>query len=469
MTNRSLIGVFALLLLLLLAALPGVLSAQATGAVRLLGHFVSPTGGSYVSGCWGWTDTLSGREYALLGNRAGTSIVEITDADAMVERDFVAGPSSLWRELQTWSHYAYVVSEGGAGAQIIDLSYLPDSVHLVRNFVYADGTNSTERAHTVQVRDGFMYLNGCAQYAGGGVIIFSLADPENPAFLSQFTAGHYIHDSFVRNDTMYAAAINGTGVEIVDVTDKAFPQLLFTISYAGSGTHNCATTRDGQYLLTTDEINATPKTLKVWDLRSPPLFPKVAEYAGDPSAIVHNVFVRDTLAVLSYYTAGVRIVDIADPESPLEIGGFDSCPDSVGGGASFTGAWSTYPFFPSGKIIIGDMASGLFVIDLGAAPADVAREEIPAAFTLRQNYPNPFNPSTTIEFSLPSASSVSLVIYTALGAPVATLFQGEGRAGAHSIRWNGTDDLGRPVASGAYFCRLTAADQSLVTSLHLLK
>ena len=470
MTFPSLISLLRASLLALIL-LPAALFGQATGAARLLGHYISPTGGAYVSGCWGWTDSLSGREYALLGTLSGTSIVEITDLDAIAERAFVPGPYSKWRELQTWSHYAYAVSEGGGGTQIIDLSYLPDSVHLVQGFIFTDSTKSTNRAHTIQIRDGYMYLNGCVNWdAGRGVHIFSLADPENPLFLSRYTAGHYIHDSYVRHDTMYACAINGIGVEIVDVTEKAYPQLLFTVSYPGAGTHNCATTRDGSYLLTTDEVNTTPKTLKIWDLRNPPVFPMVAEYVGDPTTIVHNVFVKETLAVMSYYKAGVKIVDIADPENPVEIGGYDTFPDSLDQSGTFTGAWSVYPYFPSGKMIIGDMVSGLYIIDLAGPQTGVEPERgVPAEFSLRQNYPNPFNPSTTIEFSLASAGDVSLTIYDMLGRTVATLVSGVLAPGTHRVRWDGTGESGRSVSSGAYLCRLSQHNVSLQRTILYLK
>ena len=103
-------------------------------------------------------------------------------------------------------------------------------------------------------------------------------------------------------------------------------------------------------------------TLKIWSLTNPPTFTKVAEYVGSPTAIVHNVFVKGNLAVMSYYTAGIRVVDITDPTNPVEVGGYDSYPSSDA--AAYTGAWSTYPFFPSGKIIIGDMATGLYVVDI---------------------------------------------------------------------------------------------------------
>ncbi len=368
-------------IIIMLIASATALKAQESGAVRFLANYVPPSGGGYTAGCWGWTDTASGREYALLGNYAGTAIVEITDVGNIVERDFIPGAASQWREIMTHDHYAYVVSEGGGGTQIIDLSYLPDSVHLVRSFIYTSGAKSTNRAHTVHTRDGYLYLNGCAQWSPGGILIFDLADPENPLFTGEY-AGNYIHDSFVRNDTIFAAAIYGVGVDIIDVTDKYSPQYLYTISYADAGTHNTATTTDGRYALTTDEINPTTKTLKIWDLSSPPFFPKVAEYIGSPTAIVHNVFVKNTLAIMSYYTAGIRIVDISDPENPVEVGGYDTRPSDES--SSYTGAWSVYPFFPSGKIVIGDMGNGMYVVDM-----NTSAPRVPSGVTVYSDHTTP--------------------------------------------------------------------------------
>jgi hypothetical protein len=74
---------------------------------------------------------------------------------------------------------------------------------------------------------------------------------------------------------------------------------------------------------------------------------------------------------------------------------------------------------------------------------------VPGEFVLSQNYPNPFNPSTNIEFSLPSAGSVSLRIFNLLGEKVETLIAGEYPAGRFSVTW---DAAGQP--SGIYFCRL---------------
>jgi len=381
-----------LIFMLAAAAAPDPALAQAIGAVTYLGQYTPPSGGGYTAGCWGWTDTASGREYAILGNQCGTAFVEITDVGAMAERDFVPGPCSTWREIQVHGHYAYVVSEAGSGTQIIDMSYLPDSVHHVRDFVHSSGFKSTVFAHSIQIRDGYMYLNGCANWSPGGIVIFDLADPENPVYKGEY-AGVYIHDCFVRNDTIYGAAINGQGIKIIDATNKNSPTLIRTINYTGSGTHNTATTPDGSYVLSTDEIGSTAKTLKIWDLSNDSM---VAEYAGSPTAIVHNVFVRESLAIMSYYTAGMRVVDISDPASPVEIGGYDTRPGDES--ADYDGAWSVYPFFPSGKIIIGDMGFGMYVVEV------------------RTNAPNPPDPfSAYSDYATPTSVTLNWTDPTTLG------------------------------------------------------
>ncbi len=85
----------------------------------------------------------------------------------------------------------------------------------------------------------------------------------------------------------------------------------------------------------------------------------------------------------------------------------------------------------------------------------------PRQFALLQNAPNPFNPSTQIAFDLPNDEAVSLEIFNLAGRHVATLVNRRYTAGRHTISWNGTDDAGRPVASGvyAYWLRAGSFDQ----------
>ena len=86
---------------------------------------------------------------------------------------------------------------------------------------------------------------------------------------------------------------------------------------------------------------------------------------------------------------------------------------------------------------------------------DDERAGLPTEYMLSQNFPNPFNPITTIEYSLPSRSEVSLIIFNLRGQEIARLVNEEKPAGAHTVRWNASN-----VASGIYFYRLQAGPQA---------
>jgi Secretion system C-terminal sorting domain len=89
---------------------------------------------------------------------------------------------------------------------------------------------------------------------------------------------------------------------------------------------------------------------------------------------------------------------------------------------------------------------------------------LPSHFNLSQNYPNPFNPTTTISFSLPTKSFVSLKVFDILGRDVATIFSGELPAGTCTRQWNAAN-----MASGVYYYRLQAGSYSETKKFVLLK
>jgi len=91
-------------------------------------------------------------------------------------------------------------------------------------------------------------------------------------------------------------------------------------------------------------------------------------------------------------------------------------------------------------------------------------EKIPVTFNLGQNYPNPFNPSTTINYSLPAASHVTLKIYNMLGQEVATLINEQQPAGVKSVKFDASI-----LSSGIYFYRLTAGTFTDMKKMILMK
>jgi hypothetical protein len=95
---------------------------------------------------------------------------------------------------------------------------------------------------------------------------------------------------------------------------------------------------------------------------------------------------------------------------------------------------------------------------------DKLSTDLPTHFSLDQNYPNPFNPATTISFTLPSKSFVSLKVFDILGREVATIISEEMSAGSYSRQWNAAN-----MSSGIYFYRLQAGTFIETKKLVLLR
>ena len=317
-----------------------------------------PNFGFYFASCWGYV-APDGHEYGLIGCYSGTSIIDL-DASPIQEVAYIPGSNSEWKELKTWGHYAYVVSENSSqGIQIIDLSQLPDTAWLVRA-VFNVGGHNTANTHTVTVADGFLYLNGGSS---SGTVILDLSDPENPTYAGQYQP-EYLHDTYVKNDTLYGAAIYNGGVYIADVTNKAAVQQIANITYSGSGTHNAWRSDFGSYVFTSDEIGTTPKNMKVFDISNLPSYTQLAPFTPDPSTIIHNVHGRGNYVYIAHYAAGVFVADIHDPSSVLSAGGYDTYP---GGGGGYVGCWGVYPYFPSGRWIASDTQTGLYLLGFTGA------------------------------------------------------------------------------------------------------
>jgi hypothetical protein len=129
---------------------------------------------------------------------------------------------------------------------------------------------------------------------------------------------------------------------------------------------------------------------------------------------------------------------------------------------------SLSPAASAAKGVLLDVENDNFSTDSVVAEK-AAGNSLPKEFALRGSYPNPFNASTQINFALPQAGSVRLVIYNLLGQPVRTLLDGDQPAGERSVLWNGTDNSGRGLSSGVYFYKISFGGQVKVGRMNLLK
>ncbi len=293
-----------------------------------------------------------GREYAILGTDAGTSIVNITPPTAAHEVAFIPGLPSVWREMKQYRNHVYISTEAAEGGiQIVRMTD-PENPVLVGTY-----TTNFNRAHsvTVDTTRALLILNGTRlDGVPTGMRILSLTNPESPVEVGVY-AVDYVHDSWVRNDTLYASCISSATMRIFDFSDPTGPLDIVAWNYPNGRTHSAETSQDGRYLYVCDEQNYG--TMKVFDLQDIFFHPMIHEITVNPLAIVHNVHVKRDTAFVAYYTEGVRLFDLTDPSLPAEYGYYDTYGGFSGG---FHGVWDV-AHFPSGTFVVSDIESGLYV------------------------------------------------------------------------------------------------------------
>lgn len=329
---------------------------------------------------WGWTDTTSSREYALLGGRSSTIFIDITDP----ENPLIVGklPSqtvnSNWRDIKIYNNHAFIVSEAqDHGMQVFDLTRLRNPENTPITFDPDALYSEFGDTHNIVINEdtGFAYAVGTQTFLGGPHFI-DITDPVNPISAGGFEASGYTHDAQVVTyngpDTDYLGkeillASNENEVVIIDVTDKVNPQIISTVSQDNVGyTHQGWFDEDHTYFYANDELDETEfgfnsRTL-VFDLTDLDNPVYSGPYFGPTQAVDHNLYVKGNDLFLSNYSAGMRVADITErtPETITEIGFFDTFPEN--NATNFNGVWSVYPYFNSGNVIISDISNGFFIV-----------------------------------------------------------------------------------------------------------
>lgn len=335
--------------------------AAAQKNMSLLSRLAFPQGSSSL---WGYTHE-DGTEWVIMGTKTGTAIVDISNPYDPKQKFFIPGTNTTWREAKTYGHYAYVSIDGTAngrpdnGILIINLKHLPDSIKYY--FWKGNDTYRFERSHTLFVEGNYLYINGhSTPGTKRGTLICDLSnDPWVPEIIGIYDAD-YVHDCYVRNDTMWTAEIYTGYCAVVDITDRTSPRLLTKFLSPMREAHNTWLSDDGKTLYTTDEKRfATIGVYNVEDVLDIELITEWQNKPGTP-VVPHNVRVLNDFLVIAYYADGVVIADATDPENIIMTGFYDTSPGFSGG--SFNGCWEAYPFFPSGLIAASDIERGLHIL-----------------------------------------------------------------------------------------------------------
>jgi choice-of-anchor B domain-containing protein len=388
-------------------------------------------GASSGNDSWGWTDSLDGKEYALIGLSNGTAFIDISDPVSPVYLGKLPThtTSSTWRDVKVYQNYAFVVSEaGGHGMQVFDLTRLRSVANAPETFTEDAHYNGFGSAHNIVINEdsGYAYGVGTNSFNGGAHFV-NIQNPLNPVAAGGYSAGLYTHDAQIVTysgpDTDYTGreifiGSNEDRIVIADITDKANPVTISDISYTNVAyTHQGWFTEDERYFIVGDEIDelnvgGNTRTI-VFDFNDldAPVFH--FEHFGETSAIDHNGYVVGDKYYMANYRAGMRVLDISDIANGniTEEGYFDTY--TASNSAGFDGAWNVYPYFASGNIVISDIDSGFFLVK---APSLGVSESDQLGFSI---YPNPSENNITIKSTNDPITIVE--IYNVLGQRVLNL------------------------------------------------
>lgn len=353
------------------------------------------------SDIWGWTDSVTGVEYALVGLSDGTAFVDISDPVNPVNLGRLPTHtfSSAWRDIKTYNDHAYIVSDNGGlhGMQIFDLTKLRGLSGPPVQFAEDGHYSGFSRAHNLNINEttGYLYAVGTNQDSDG-LHILDLSNPTSPVKVGAYSADGYTHDVQVVNyngpDAAHqgkeiAFAFNVDTLTIVDVTSKTTPVQLSSTGYSASGyVHQGWLTEDHAYLLHDDELDERNNPAinftrtHVWDMADIDNPVYIGFHEHTVGSVDHNLYTHNNLAFQANYTTGLRVLDLTDIASSTAdsnghideintVAWIDTHPgtDSL---TAFDGAWSVYPYFSSGAIVIGDRDEGLVVVQLNILDGD---------------------------------------------------------------------------------------------------
>jgi choice-of-anchor B domain-containing protein len=340
--------------------------------------------GDTANDVWGWTDTTTGKEYAIVGLSSGTAFVDISNPSAPVFIGKLPTHGSpddqgrFWRSVKVYQNHAFIVSEASThGMQVFDLTRLrtasPSTIFSATTHYSGFGP-----AHTLAVNQqaGFAYAAGSRNSCSAGLHMVDILNPLNPTFAGCVTNDGYTHETqcviYDGPDTAHVGDeicfnSNEDTLTIVDVSIKSSPQQLSRSPYPQSGyTHQGWLTEDHRFFLLNDELDernfGINSRTHIWDVSDLEAPQRIGIYEGPTRAIDHNLYIKGQYAYEGNYRAGLRILDISDVGNAnlREVAYFDIYPTDDA--AQFSAVWSNYPFFASGNVIVGGIEQGLFIL-----------------------------------------------------------------------------------------------------------
>jgi hypothetical protein len=386
-------AIFALFVMLMLCV-----STQAQTVT--LRSKISPLAGT---GTTKYSDLYGEGNVAVLGTYSGRGvyIFDITNPDSPVMANWYnPSPQQQFLEAVVVNHIGYFGSGiGNEGVHVVDLTN-PYSPVLLSKITSTNG-GGYNVIHEILVDGNFLYETDSRTPT---IKVINISNPAAPTFVRNIVTSDllFIHAVHIAGGRLFTSGWGdwsnfdvATGkTEIWDISNVAVQAPLIGTVNTGNRAHSSWTSTDGNYLYSCREL--LDGDLRVYNITNPanPTLVKSIHAAdlGLNAICPHNPVVMGNLLFVSWYQAGLQVFNISDPANPVRVGQFDTfspafnrtpelerasaepgdavCgPDSLARSipGSFDGNWAVYPFLGLNKVLLGDLANGLFIVDASRA------------------------------------------------------------------------------------------------------
>jgi len=363
-------------------------------------------------------------------------------------------------------NYAYLPC-GQPGIAVVDIS--DSTLPTIENIVDIGGEPST------LFYDGtYLY---CSSYSDSGFHVLSISDPVNPSVIGSMTMPNKTYGLFVEDGIAYVAT-HTAGLRLIDVsTPSALSELGYfdsqgqvydvcilydTIAAVADGTKDLlildvsnAAAPDSLYSHSTPGIpkgvwfdgylfvGDGPGGVGIMDM-SNPAQPDSLGWFNTGGQVYSGTRCNDLLYITDG-PYGLRILDISDVSSPTELGYLDSY-----------GSANAVAILTSSQCAVADGDDGIYIMTSALGIDEYTADDY---FEPAMKFsPNPFAAGLQIMFGVNKPATVDIVVYDVLGARVRDIASGEYDAGSYTVIWDGTDDRGMTVAGGIYFVQFQKDD-----------
>jgi uncharacterized protein (TIGR03437 family) len=334
------------------------ITAQAQTTLKFLGR-IDPFDGDNRYG-----DVWAEGKYAYLAsyNGTGVMIIDISDpTNPKMAGFYNPSEGGRFQDVVVINGIGYFGSENRGGLHIVDVRNPANPILLSQ--VNTDQSGHPN-VHEIFVAEGVLYESDSRTNI---VKVFDVKNPAAPVFVRDiFASDPRVHAAVVINGRLFTSGLGGK-TDIYDVRRILMePPAHLGVIDSGAGSHSSSASNDGKTLAVARE---TPDgDVRLFDITNPSNATLIstisAQSLGIDAFSPHNPYIVGNLLFVSWYQAGLILIDISNPSQPRLVGIYDTSSAPSNG---FDGCWGVYPFLGFDRVLLSDMDGGLFIVDATAA------------------------------------------------------------------------------------------------------